>query len=69
MFAFGSESRGEVGIVFVLTVNRETPKIVIEKWEPEPQGNWPHRIQQVTVYREDEGGRGDRTTASMSAAL
>lgn len=43
------QGQGKVNIVFTLTVDRQNPRIWIEKWES--AGDREHRIQQVTVYR------------------
>lgn len=46
-----NEGQGKVRLVFTLTVDRQSPKITIEKWEPKPNGDRGHRTQQVTVYQ------------------
>lgn len=43
------EIQGGMKIVLTLSINRQRPKIVIEKWEL--KGDQPHRTQQATVYR------------------
>lgn len=45
------EGQGKVKLVFTLTVDRQSPRITIDKWELKPYGDRGHRTQQVTVYQ------------------
>ena len=47
------DGRGKVKIVLTLTVDRESPRIIIEKWVL--KNNREHRQEQVTISRNKEG--------------
>lgn len=40
-----------MNIAFTLTIDRQNPRIVIEKWEPVASDGQEHRTQQVMVYQ------------------
>lgn len=46
------QSQGVVQVVFTIWVNRRAPEVVIEKWENEPDGLRPQRMQSTVIWKE-----------------